>query len=223
MKFIKNLFLYFSAFVPLFVLLFVKLIVDIINNNLTFNTLNTINLCLLSTLIICGVFGLLWNTKLSDEKSHLVKIKSVKDITDQYFLQYFSLFVLFAVPLDISYINEFCIYILVLVFIGIVYIKCKTFYINPLLNILGYRFYSVTLKSLETGKIRDVKIFCKDKLEKSNYNIKILNDNFAFVVGKADNTQNIKTNPKKKVENKTINKNNTNNTTENYYPKINKR
>ena len=213
MKFIKNLFLYFSAFVPLFLLLLVKLVVDIINNNLTLNTLNTINLCLLCSLIVFGVCGLLWNTKFADEKSHVVQIKSVKDITDQYFLQYFSLFVLFAVPLDISYINEFCIYILVLIFIGIVYIKCKTFYINPLLNILGYRFYSVTFKSIETGKLRDVKIFCKQKLEKSYYQIKILNDNFAFVV---DNANNVKPKTKKDIANqKTEKENNTENKIEN--------
>ena len=140
--------------------------------------------------MICGIFGLLWNTKWTEEKSHIVKIKSAEDITDQYFLQYFSLFVLFAVPLDISYFNEFCIYILVLLFIGIVYIKCGTYYINPLLNILGYRFYNVTLKSLETGKIREVKIFFKSKIEKSNYEIKILNDNFAFIVGKVNSKPN---------------------------------
>ena len=90
MKFIKNLFLYFSAFVRLFVLLFVKLVVDMLNNNLTLNVLNTINLCLLVTMIVCGIFGLFWNTKLTEEKSHIVKIKSATDITNQYFLQYFN-------------------------------------------------------------------------------------------------------------------------------------
>ena len=184
MKFFKNLFLYFSAFVPLFLLLLIKLVVDIINKNLTLNTLNTINLCLLGSLTIFGVLGLYWNTKLTSEKSHFVQIKSVTDITDQYFLQYFSLFVLFAVPLDISYINEFCIYIVVLIFIGIVYIKCGLYYINPLLNILGYRFYAVTSKSLDTGEIKDIKVFCKEKVLKSNYELKILNNNFAFVVDK---------------------------------------
>lgn len=186
MKFFKDLFLYFSAFVPLFILLMVKLVVDIINNNLTLNTLNTLNLCLLTTLIIFGIFGLLWNTKFTHEQNMVVQIKQSKDITDQYFLQYFSLFVLFAVPLDISYINEFCIYLLVLVFIGIVYINSKTFYINPLLNILGYRFYQVTLKNMQTGKLQEVKIFCKQKLQHSYYQVKILNDNFAFVVDSAD-------------------------------------
>lgn len=181
MKFFKNILLYFSAFVPLFFLLFVKIIVDIANNNLTFNFLNTFNLCLLATMIISGIFGLIFSTTLSEEKVTVAKIKQKKDITDQYFLQYFSLFVLFAVPLDISYVNEFCIYILVLVFIGIVYIKCSLYYINPLLNILGYRFYDVEFET-ESGETRYAKIFSKEPLQKKSYKIKIANDNFAFVV-----------------------------------------
>ena len=181
MKFFKNILLYFSAFVPLFFLLFVKIIVDIANNNLTFNFLNTFNLCLLATMIISGIFGLIFSTTLSEEKVTMAKIKQKKEITDQYFLQYFSLFVLFAVPLDISYVNEFCIYILVLVFIGIVYIKCSLYYINPLLNILGYRFYDVEFET-ESGETRYAKIFSKEPLQKKSYKIKIANDNFAFVV-----------------------------------------
>lgn len=180
MKFLKNLFLYFSAFVPLFVLLFIKLIVDIANNNLTFNFLNTLNLCLLASMIVCGVFGLIWCTTLSEEKEIDVKIKSKKDITDQHFFQYFSLFVLFAVPLDISYVNEFCIYVVVLLFIGIVYINCSLYYINPLLNILGYRFYDVEFVT-SSGETRFAKIFCKQELEEKDYKIKIVNNNFAFV------------------------------------------
>ena len=184
MKFFKNLFLYFSAFIPLFFLLFVKIIVDIINGNLTFNVLNTINLCLLSSAILCGVYGIFWNTILSSYKNYNVKLVSAEDITDKYFLPYFSLFVMFAVPLDISYFNEFCIYLLVLIFIGIVYINCGLYYINPLLNILGYKFYNTTFVDLETGETRTGKIFCKEKLalNTKTYNIQIKNENFAFVV-----------------------------------------
>ena len=193
---------------PLFLLLFIKIIVDIINKNLSFNTLNTINLCLLSSLIVFGIFGLLWNTKLTTEKSHIVQIKNATDITDQYFLQYFSLFVLFAVPLDISYINEFCIYLIVLIFIGIVYIKCGLYYINPLLNILGFKFYDVTFKSLETRKLRNVKIFSKETLTKSNYEIKILNDNFAFIVDKAATTRTTNKKQQKQIEQPSNSQNN---------------
>ena len=69
MKFLKNLFLYFSAFIPLFVLLVVKLLVDIFNNNLTFNFLNIFNLSLLFLMIALGIVGILWNTKFSKEKT----------------------------------------------------------------------------------------------------------------------------------------------------------
>jgi hypothetical protein len=200
MKFLRNLFLYFSAFVPLFVLLFVKIIVDIANQNLTFNFLNTLNLCLLCSMIILGIFGLFWNTTLSDEKEVIIKVKKSKNITDQYFLQYFSLFVLFAVPLDISYVNEFCIYLIVLVFIGIVYINSGLYYINPLLNILGYKFYDVTFVSQETGKQREAKIFSKQDLLKTNYVVKIKNDNFAFVSRKPNTAELKQNNSKPKKE-----------------------
>ena len=144
MKFFKNLFLYFSAFIPLFVLLVVKLLVDIFNNNLTFNFLNTFNLVLLFLMISLGIVGILWNTVFSKEAVIEITIKNAEEITDKYFLPYFSLFVMFAIPLDISYFNEFFVYVIILIFIGIVYINCGLFYINPLLNIMGFRFFDTT-------------------------------------------------------------------------------
>lgn len=191
MKFFKNLFLYFSAFIPLFILLLIKLLVDIFNNNLSWNFLNTFNIILLCSLIVLGIFGILWNTIWSNSKVVSVQIQSSKEITDQYFLQYFSLFVMFAIPLDISYFNEFFVYIVILIFIGVVYINCGLFYINPLLNILGYRFFDTTYVD-ELGQSKNAKIFCKQKIyANSQYNIKIKNEHFAFVskknVNKCDN------------------------------------
>ncbi len=181
MKFFKNLFLYFSAFIPLFVLLVIKLLVDIINQNLTFNFLNTFNICLLSAMIILGIVGILWNTKFSNQKVIKIKINSAEEITDKYFLQYFSLFVMFAVPLDISYFNEFFIYITILIFIGIVYINCGLYFINPLLNILGYRFFDAEYET-EDGKIQNAKIFSRYKLKKNqSYFVKVKNEHFAFI------------------------------------------
>ena len=181
MKFFRNLFLYFSAFIPLFVLLLIKLLVDIFNSNLSWNFLNTFNIVLLCSLILLGILGILWNTIWSNAKIINAKIKSSKEITDQYFLQYFSLFVMFAIPLDISYFNEFFVYIIILIFIGIVYINCGLFYINPMLNILGYRFFDTTYVD-KFGEEKNVKIFSKQKIyTNKEYNIKIKNEHFAFV------------------------------------------
>ena len=87
-KFLKNLLLYFSAFVPMYVLVLVKLLVEIANSNLSFNILNTTNLITLLLLIVCGVFGLLWNVRFSREKSIHVHIFYVKNITEDNFLGY---------------------------------------------------------------------------------------------------------------------------------------
>lgn len=185
MKFLKDLFLYFSAFIPLFLLLVVKLVVDIINQNLTMNFLNAFNIAHLVVLIALGIVGLLWNTKFAKQKTQKIKVVETKEITDQYFLQYFSLFVLFAVPLDLSYFNEFFIYILVLVFISIVYMNCGLYYINPTLNILGYHFYDTTFLD-KNGQKQTAKIFSKTPLvANQNCIVKIKNKNFAFATKKS--------------------------------------
>ena len=181
-KFLKNLFLYFSAFVPMYALIFVKLLVEIANKNLTFNVLNTLNLITLVILISLGMFGLVWNVKISKEKAIKVEILDIKNITENHFLGYFSLFVFFAIPLDMSRVSAYCVYVLVLVMIGIVYMTNSLYYINPLLNILGYSFYDVKYREIESGKNGEIKLFCRQKLHPNQvFWIKIKNNHFCFV------------------------------------------
>ena len=149
------------------------------------NFLNTFNIIMLVLLIVFGVLGLLWNTKFCRQKTQKIKIVEAKEITDQYFLQYFSLFVLFAVPLDLSYYNEFFVYILVLIFISIVYINCGFYYINPTLNLLGYHFFDTTYID-KMGEKKTAKIFSKTTLlSGQNCTVKIKNKNFAFATKKS--------------------------------------
>ena len=182
-NFFKNLLLYVSAFVPMYALVLVKLVVEILNKNLTFNVLNTINLVTLSILIVAGCFGLLWNVKLSNEKSIEVVVLSKKNITDQHFFGYFSLFVFFAIPLDLSLVSGYCVYVLVLIMIGVVYINNSLYYINPLLNLLGYNFYDVEYKEVGKDDIVKAKIFYKGESfdVQKTYQIKVKNDHFCFV------------------------------------------
>ena len=186
--FFKNLLLYISAFVPMYVLVFVKLIVEILNNNLTFNVLNTLNFITLCLLIVSGIWGILWNVKFSTDKSIEVQIISKKNITDEHFLGYFSLFVFFAIPLDLSLVSAYCVYVLVLIMIGIVYINNSLYYINPLLNILGYSFYDIEYIEQGTESKKKTKIFYKGDLdfESKSCWIKVKNEHFSFI----DNSKN---------------------------------
>lgn len=183
-KFLKNLTLYISAFVPMYFLVFVKLIVEIVNNNLSFNILNTINFATLLLLMILGAVGLLWNINFATEKSIEIEVLSIQNITDEHFLGYFSLFVFFAIPLDLSLVSAYCVYVAVLVFIGIVYINNSLYYINPLLNILGYSFYTIEYKQ-QDGQQKTAKIFHKGDLKiGKKYWVKVKNEHFSFIDNK---------------------------------------
>lgn len=180
---IKNLFLYISAFVPMYVLVFVKLIVEIANQNLSFNILNTLNFVTLLLLIVFGIVGIVWNVSFSKSESINVKIVSKKNITDQHFLGYFSLFVFFAIPLDLSLVSAYCVYVLVLIMIGIVYINNALFYINPLLNILGYNFYDIEYLEEGSEDIKSAKIFFRGEflIEDKTYWVNVKNQHFCFI------------------------------------------
>ncbi len=183
MKTFRNILLYLSAFVPMYLLILVRLLLEIVNANLTFNVLNTINLITLLLLIGGGVIGLWWNVWGSKDESRKIVILSKKNITDQHFLGYFSLFVFFAIPLDLSKVSIFCVYALTLIFIGIVYINNSLYYINPLLNIMGFNFYDIEYEDVSTGQKHSTKIFYKGELEIENkvYSAKIKNTHFCFI------------------------------------------
>ncbi len=181
----KEIFLYFSAFIPMYFLILIKFVIEKINNNIRFNVLNTIIFVLLTILIILGIIGLLWNIKWNNDKSEEVYIVSAHNITDQHFFGYISLFVLFALSFELTKVAMFVLCAIIITLIGVVYVNNKMFYINPLLNILGFNFYEVTfyLKNDPNKTQKKIKMFYHGILNISNhpYKVKIKNKNFAFI------------------------------------------
>ena len=188
---LKNVLLFLSAFIPMYFLIIVKLLVEILNHNLTFNVLNTMVLIVLTIVIVLGVVGIKSEVYNKNQKSDKVVITSFKNITDQHFLGYFSLFVLFAITFDLSKVSMAVVFVLIITMIGVVYVKYKLFYINPFLNILGYNFYDITYRIEGSEQIKSTRIFYKGKLtENKEYWVKIKDENFSFVdKTKMDNTE----------------------------------
>jgi len=177
----------------MYILIFVKLIVEIINQNLSFNVLNTLNFVTLLILIILGIVGLFWNIKFCSQKTVKITIIEKQNITDKHFLGYFSLFVFFAIPLDLSLVSAYCVYVLVLIMIGIVYINNSLYYINPLLNLLGFNFYDIKYKEDKEDKIKNAKIFYRGNLivEGKSYFVNVKNQHFSFIVKNKEKNENI--------------------------------
>jgi hypothetical protein len=155
--------LFISAFVPMYTLFLINLIVELINNNLTFNVTNTVVLLSLITLMLIGLIGLFVIISNKNGSKTIVKVVAKKNLTDQHFLNYFSLFVLLALTFDLSKVCFVCVFVAIVIFIGIVYIKNNIYYVNPLLNILGYSFYDITYTD-DAGEQQETRIFYRGEI-----------------------------------------------------------
>lgn len=182
MKFLKKLFLYFSAFVPMYFLIVVKFVFGILGKTIEIDILSIANLVVYSILIFTGIIGLLWNTIWNKEKSEKVVITSSNNLTNQHFFGYFSIFVLFALAFELTNLSMFMVSLTIIVFIGIVYINNEMFYVNPLLNVIGFNFYEIKYKKIGEEKELSSKMFYRGELKiNSVYLFKKENSNFSFI------------------------------------------
>lgn len=178
----KKLLLFLSAFVPLYFLLIIKIIIDIIFGNLHFNILNTISLFTFSMAMLFGIIGAKQALKHNQTKSVKIAIVEKQSLTEQYFLGYFSLFVLFALSFEIEKVSMFVVFITIIILIGIVYIKNDLFYINPFLNLLGYNFYQVSFYMQNSTEKQVAKFLFKGQLKTyQKYNAKLSHENFSII------------------------------------------
>ena len=168
-RFIKNFMLFISVFVPLYFLIEINLILELINGNLHFNILNTTMLIFLCLLIIIGITGAIITLKTKNRRPERIKIIHQTNITDQHFFGYFSIFVLFALSYDLSKISMSIVFLIILTFIGVVYIQNELYYINPFLNLIGYSFYRVTYISEDDESPKETNIFYHGKIELNQY------------------------------------------------------
>lgn len=177
---ILKLLLYLSAFIPLYVLLLIKIVIQIINNNLSLNILNTILISLLCVLTGLGILGLVIVFGKGNPKP--IFVTKATNLTEKHFLGYFSLFVLFALGYEIEFIYMAVTFVLILIFIGIVYVRNNLFYINPLLNIIGFSFYSIEYKESNSDNISSATVLYFGKLlPNKNYNANFTRCNFNVV------------------------------------------
>ena len=163
--------LYLSAFVPMYVLLALKLVIDLAFGNLSFNVLNSMTLGLLVLLTGLGILGLVCTMKKIECHAQIVQIESATNCTDEQFFNYFSLFVLFSLTYQIEFVSMFCVFVAILIFIGLVYIRNNLFNINPLLNILGYSYYEITFTTSSNKTPQSAKVFHKGKLSTGEHRI----------------------------------------------------
>lgn len=183
MKFLKKLMFFLIAFNPMYVILIVMSVIQIETSEEIewsgFFLGFVIGLSILSLLTLLA--AIVYVFKSSKKTTEEVEILSAKNVTGNFFLEYFSLFGLLALSFDISNPYMLIVLGLIIIMIGVVYISNDLYYINPLFNLLGYKFMNIKYKNLEGNIEREANIFTRKQLEKEIGSvIEVENSEFDF-------------------------------------------
>ena len=162
MNFCLKLFLATSCYLPLYIIILIRNIHYVFNEyDLSHDFIaqsegikyNFGVGALVFLLAILGVWGIIQfrDVMLDSQKraSEIVKLEDAENITDRNFFTYFSFFVVAFIsvdPVDPQKIIDLIILSLVLVTSVIVYIRNSLYFLNPVLNVLGYRSYRMTYR-----------------------------------------------------------------------------
>lgn len=180
----KKIIMYLSAFIPLLWIMiikdYLKLLVGAINGTNYFQALLNIwlfvALGLTSMLTMAFVIMLCHNKKLSYDT---VIVKKAKNRTAEYYLGYFSLFILAPLGFSLTSIVDICVLVFILIILGVVYIKNNLYFINPTINLVKGYIYEVEYD--DGNIIRTRIIVSKNKIEiNKTLQIEISEYDFAF-------------------------------------------
>lgn len=167
-KFLKKLISFLIAFNPMYLILIIKSIIQIeTDEKLIWDKFSHWFVASLIVLfVVTLIFGIIFVFKPSKKATEKIEILEVKNLTGNYFLEYFSLFGLLALSFDISNPYQLIVLAIIMLLIAIVYISNDLYYINPLYNLLGYKFMNIKYKREKGNKVYEANIFTRKSLEK---------------------------------------------------------
>lgn len=160
--------MYLSAFLPMFWLILIKDYATIVKNAIlgegSYMDLLSIQLFIIVGLVvsitICTIFLISKNKELSTD---LVVVTNVTNRTAEYYLGYFSLFILELFAFSFTDIFDIIVMVILLILLGIVYVKNGLFFINPTMNI--FRSYIFETEYNDGRAIRSKLLICKEKIK----------------------------------------------------------
>jgi len=99
--------------------------------------------------------------------SENVIIQKSENITSDYYFTYFSLFVLTFFTVDPTKWTDIVILFLLMLFIVLVYVNNDMWFINPVLNVIGFKSFKVTYtKTGIESKLFEIQVFARNNLNK---------------------------------------------------------
>lgn len=182
-----------SCFLPLFLILGIEsffaarcLYVPVENQNLLKGLVHqsehfkfNVSLFLIWFLLFwIGVSGIVYFCKRFLKAEQLSKetviITKAENITPDYYFTYFSLFVISFFSIDPTKDKDFLIFAFLMVLIVWVYVANDMYFVNPVLNIMGYKSFTIVYYKYSHGKDQkekeqqkfEIKVFSRKPLNR---------------------------------------------------------
>lgn len=177
----NKIIMYLSSLVPIFLLMLIKdfivILVKVLYKEAHF--LELFNLTFIIGFLLCFIisfrlFCLIKNNK--HMNSYRIKVYNVINRSSEYYLEYCSLFLVSLFNFSLLDIENIITFVLLVIFLGIVYIKNELFFINPTINIFQSMIYEVDTENygkrlvISKRKIKDGDII---EVYRSDFNFTI--------------------------------------------------
>lgn len=167
----KKIIMYLSAFLPMFWLILIKdyvsILKDAIAGEAPYTDLLSVQLFIVLGIVlfitIITVILISGNKELSND---LVVATKVTNRTAEYYLGYFSLFILELFAFSFTDIVDIIVMSILLLLLGIVYVKNGLFFINPTMNI--FRSYIFEVEFSDGNNIRTKILICKENIKQGD-------------------------------------------------------
>ena len=156
--------LFISSYIPLYVLLIIKNILErctekgrfVLNwNRITevhfFDEINDYAILFLAILCVVSFLYLKSLTK-KDSDIHYYKVVSIEDQTGNIYFNYISVYLLSCLGLTLNSIVDVFVLLFLMFLVGYIYISNHMTYMNPVLQFMGYKIYEGDIQSESTNK-----------------------------------------------------------------------
>lgn len=166
--------MYISAFLPMFLIMWIKEIMIGIRNVIekpwrySWDSIY-LNPYLIGELIFLAIISIFFVCLLKRNKKtgvYTISLKTVKNRSAEYYLAYYSLFILALIEFSLTDPIDLIVLALLLLVLGIVYIKNDLFFMNPTINIFQSYIYEVEYET-EQAMITKL-IISPEKLSEGN-------------------------------------------------------
>jgi hypothetical protein len=145
--------------------------------------INLPSVVLLVALLYCLYAYLCLNYELKGSGNSLFKITKIEDINYEH-LTFLATYVVPLISFDFGSRRQMIGLVLLLVVMGIIYIKTDLFYANPTLALLGFHIYRANLSFKAGEKKEGIILICRGRLAENREGSYIeLDDRIYYVIG----------------------------------------